>query len=129
MPAHQNERRFPRVPFNEPAELVFRSPRSGVRLASFRDVSPEGFGMLVDGECALALGEQISVRFMTQPGLRLEIPGRVVHARAQRNERCVGIKLFLELAPTTTRQDFARWIVAKLGAARSSSRHLTMPRR
>lgn len=110
------QRRFPRVPSNLSGEVVMRgtkpSARPSVCACSLRDVSPEGIGLTVgDPSCALRAGDPLTIRFRVS-GRELEIPGKVVYSLAHTTERCLGVKLHLELAASLTRQTYARWIVS-----------------
>jgi hypothetical protein len=70
--------------------------------------------MVVGQDCPLTRGDLLAVRFATRGGNHLEIPAKVVYTAVSATECAVGVKLHLELAPSATRQAFARWIVAMI---------------
>lgn len=76
-------------------------------------MSERGLGahLLGDAAVPIARGTQVVVRLPGFGGL-LEVPGRVVYSDRRGpapTHVCVGIALFLEIAPAATRRLFAAW--------------------
>ena len=105
------QRRFPRIPTDQAAEIEYldRGCNQRVKKAvSVRSIACEGIGCEAASQLALARKMRINVVFSVE-GTTLSLPGAVAWVRGAG----LGIHLLLELAPPEIRQRWAHWIVGK----------------
>lgn len=91
-----------------------RAGRSERRKAIIRSVSKCGLGAHLVGDAAerLSSGAQVVVRLPGFGGL-LELPGKIVWTDRSGQPPapcCIGIQLFVDIVPASTRRLFAAWL-------------------
>lgn len=115
------QRRYPRVPFEQPGEMEIRvrvhagASARAVRVpVTIRTVSCEGMGLALRSRDlqGLGVGTSVTMRLDTGNG-RLEIPGRIawLDPRHPETRYDLGVHLRLELARAVMRQQWAEWVV------------------
>ncbi|HTM22982.1 MAG TPA: PilZ domain-containing protein [Kofleriaceae bacterium] len=115
------QRRYPRVPLEQPGEMEIRirtAPGAASRPIKvpvmIRTVSCEGMGLVLEsrGLQGLAVGTTVTMRLQAG-GARIEVPGRIAwyDPREPNSRYDLGIKLHLEIARAAMRQHWAEWVV------------------
>jgi hypothetical protein len=111
-----NRRRYERFSCWGTGELIVRdrAGRPERRKAIIRSVSKRGLGAHLLGDAAerLSTGVQVVVRLPGFGGL-LELPGKIVWSERSREPPalcCIGIVLFVDIVPASTRRLFASWL-------------------
>ncbi len=121
------QRRFPRIPFEQAAEIEYLdrgSRRRVVCSVSLASVACEGLGIAVQTAIKLPRRSRVNVKFELN-GEEVSLPGAVAWSRDQK----LGIRLLLELARPEARQRWAHWIVEQTNAHRQRGRQARASRR
>jgi len=114
------QRRFPRIPFEQAAEIEYLDRSQGKRVVcpvALRSVACEGIGIAADSKLALSRRARVNVN-LSIDGEVVSLPGAVAWLR----DGGLGVHLLLELAMPEIRQRWAHWIVEKTSAHRSRGR-------
>jgi PilZ domain-containing protein len=126
------QRRYPRVPLDQPGEMEIRirpTPGAASRPrkvpVTIRTVSCEGMGLVVRDRRDLrgiGVGTTVTMR-LEAGGARVEVPGRVAwyDPRAPETRYDLGVKLHLEIARAAERQHWAEWVVGLIRARAESA--------
>lgn len=114
----ETQRKFPRVRVNKRARLALRRSDSFARNGLLMDASAQGAAIRLSSDDRTPLrGESLTLSLHTGNSW-VDIPGKVSYALEAGGEVVVGVRLFVEISGTTTRDAWTRWIHRLCKAAR-----------